>query len=428
MKRVSSNRLVLAFRVAAIALFTVPNAFAQGPLAGTRITVASMNDPFAAAFVQLAPEFKRTTGIDVKVDILSYPELLSKLTADFVGKTKNYDVVTMDIVWAGQFAESGYTVNLGDWIKRDASQIRIDDIYPAVMAGLGNYKGQQIAFPFAAYSNVLVYRKDLFQAAGIQPPETMDQLIAAAAKISDPAKNIYGWAGNGRKGAPAAQDWMTYNSQIGGSILGPDAKPALNSPANIKSLTVYRDLFIKAAPPGATNYDWSARHEAYRQGLVASHETWSISLASYENPELSKVVGKTGVMLAPTASGMPKLYGMGGWALGINATVDAKKQAAAWEFIKWASSAETQKKFLDVGVGVFTRKSTVEDAAMQAKYPFLKVIGESLQHADADFRPRIPQYPQLQDLLGTAVNAVLVGNVDPKAALDEAQSKAARLF
>ncbi|MDB5817633.1 MAG: sugar transporter [Rhizobacter sp.] len=428
MKRRSLIRLATSLPSAALLFAVGADVHAQTPLAGTRITVASMNDPFAAAFVTLAPEFKKKTGIDVKVDILSYPELLSKLTADFVGKTKNYDVVTMDIVWAGQFAETGYTVNLGDWIKRDAAQIQVDDIYPAVLAGLGNYKGAQIAFPFAAYSNVLVYRKDLFTAAGIKPPETMDEMIASAAKITDPAKNVYGWAGNGRKGAPAAQDWMTYNSQIGGSILDAAGKPSLNSAANVKSLTVYRDLFTKSAPPGATNYDWAARHEAYRQGLVASHETWSISLASYENPELSKVVGKTGVMLAPTAAGMPKVYGMGGWALGINSTIDANKQAAAWEFIKWASSAETQKEFLNLGVGVFTRKSTVQDPAMQAKYPFLKVIDLSLQNADADFRPRIAQYPQLQDLLGTAVNSALVGGVDPKVALDEAQAKAARLF
>ena len=49
-------------------------------------------------------------------------------------------------------------------------------------------------------------------------------------------------------------------------------------------------------------------------------------------------------------------------------------------------------------------------------------------NGDGDYRPRIPQYPQIQDILGDAVNAVLVGNVEPQKALDEAQAKAARLF
>ncbi len=419
---------VLALSSLSIGLLAAFPAGAQSPLAGTQITVASMNDPFAGAMVKLAPAFKQKTGIDVKVDVLSYPELLTRLTADFVGKTRNYDVVTMDIVWAGQFADNKYTLDLGDWMKRDAAQLDLNDIYPAVLKGLGNYKGQQIAFPFAAYSNVLVYRKDLFDAAGLKPPGTVDELITDAQKLTDPARNRYGWAANGRKGAASAQDWMQYNAQIGGAVLSADGKPALNSPANVKSMTIYRDLFKKVAPPGANNYDWSDRQEAYRQGLVASHQTWSISLPSYENPEVSKVVGKTGVALAPTAAGMAKVYGLGGWALGINSAVDAKKQAAGWEFIKWASSAETQKEFLRMGVGVFTRKSAVTDPQMQSRYPFLSVIDTSLTHGDADFRPRIAQYPMIQDALGTAVNAVLISGADPKAALDQAQAKVAKAW
>ena len=77
----------------------------------------------------------------------------------------------MDIVWAGQFAESGYTVDLTDWIKRDAAEINVDDIYPVLMQALGNYDGKQVAFPFAGYANVLAYRTDLYEAAGLEAAE-----------------------------------------------------------------------------------------------------------------------------------------------------------------------------------------------------------------------------------------------------------------
>ena len=68
----------------------------------------------------------------------------------------------------GQFAEAGYTVDLTDWIKRDAAEIKVDDIYPVLMQSLGSYKGKQVAFPFAGYANVLAYRKDLYEAAGLE--------------------------------------------------------------------------------------------------------------------------------------------------------------------------------------------------------------------------------------------------------------------
>src|SRR5437588_228983 len=83
----------------------------------------------------------------------------------------------------------------------------------------------QIAFPFAGYANVLAYRKDLYAAAGLKPPATMEELVADAIKLTDPAKKVYGFVANGQKGPAVAQDWMQYNRQFGGSILDANGKP-----------------------------------------------------------------------------------------------------------------------------------------------------------------------------------------------------------
>jgi multiple sugar transport system substrate-binding protein len=398
------------------------------PYDGVTLNLASQNDQFAAVMADLVPRFKDETGISVKVDILSYPDLLTKVTSDFIGHTKGYDVLTMDIVWAGQFAQSGYTVELSDWIKRDAAEIKVDDIYPVLMSALGNYKGKQVAFPFAGYANVLAYRKDLYEAAGLKPPETMEDLVAAAYKLTDPAKHQYGFVANGQKGPAVAQDWMQYNAQMGGSILDKSGKPALNSEANLKSLTTYRDLFAKAAPPGASDYDWGGREESFRQGLAANMQTWSIGAAGYNDPAQSKIVGKAGIVLAPPGKGLPKKYGVGGWGLAINNDIDQRNKEAAWIFIKWIASPAVHKEMNLRGAGSYLRISETHDPDLLAKYDFLPVIDQTFVNGDGEYRPRIPQYPQIQDILGTAVNAVLVGNVDPKQALDGAQSQAEKLF
>src|SRR5580704_18112739 len=248
----SMNKRWILAKAAAVSLIALtPARAADKPYDGVTLTLASQNDQFATVLADLAPKFKDATGITVKVDILSYPELLTKTTADFVGHTKGYDLITMDNVWSSQFAESGYTVDLTDWIKRDAAEIKPKDIYPVLMESLGGYKGKQVAFPFAGYANVLAYRTDLFKAAGLKAPQTMEEMVADALKLTDPAKKQYGFVANGQKGPAVAQDWMQYNAEMGGSILTSAGKPALNSEANIKSLTVYRDLFQKAAPPGA---------------------------------------------------------------------------------------------------------------------------------------------------------------------------------
>src|SRR6202451_3744605 len=291
---------------------------ADKPYEGVTLTLASQNDQFAAVLAAMAPEFEAQPGAKVNVDILSYPELLTKITADYVGHTKGYDLATVDIVWSGQFAEAGYTVDLTDWIKRDAEEIKVDDIYPSLMAALGGYKGKQVAFPFAGYANVLAYRKDLYDAAGLKPPATMDEFVADAVKLTDKSKKAYGFVANGQKGPAVAQDWMQYNRQFGGSILDANGKPALNSPANVASVVAYKKLFDEAAPPGAADYDWGGREETFKQGLVANMQTWSIGAASYDDPASSKVVGKNAIQLTPSAKGMAPQYGIGGWALGIN--------------------------------------------------------------------------------------------------------------
>ena len=401
---------------------------ADKPLAGITLNLASMNDQFSAVLAQIAPEFKEATGAELKVDIMDYGSLLTKTTADFVGHTAGYDLITMDIVWAGQFAANGYTIDLNDLMKRDAKELDTADIYPKLTEALGNYKGKQVAYPFAGYANVLAYRKDLFDAAGLKAPETMEDLVAAAYKLTDPAKKQYGFVANGQKGPAVAQDWMQYNAEMGGAILDKDGKPALNSEANIKSLTVYRDLFKKAAPPGAADYDWGGREESFRQGIAATMQTWSVGAPGYYDPKTSKIVGKVDVALAPRGKGLPKIYGIGGWGMAINADAKDKQKEAAWTFIKWVTSPKIQKEMNMLGAGSYIRKSTIADKELNAKYPFLPVLNEVFENGDGDYRPRIPEYPEIQDILGTAVNSVLVGTVEPKAALDAAQEAAAKLF
>ena len=239
-----------------------PQVAEAAPYDGVTLHLASMNDQFSGPLVKLAADAKKALGIDLEVDILSYPELLTKITADFVGHTKGYDLVTMDIVWAGQFEEAGYTLPLGDLIERDKAELKLDDIYPILMTSLGQYNGKQIAYPFAGYANVLAYRKDLYEAAGLEPPKTMGNLIADAEKLTDKKKHVYGWVANGQRGPAVAQDWMQYNAQLGGSILGPDGKPAINSAANVESLVVYKKLFDRRHHPVPSSSTGAAARRA----------------------------------------------------------------------------------------------------------------------------------------------------------------------
>ncbi len=390
------------------------------PFAGTQLVLASMTDQYVAAFRALIPKFEEETGIKITMDELGYVDLYQKLTADFVGHTANYDLMTVDIVWSGEYAANKYTLPLDDFMERDKDQLQLDDIMP-VSWTLGEYEGKHWAYPLAGYANVLNYRKDVLAEAGIEPPKTQEELLVVAEKLTKADQDFYGVALLGAKGSAVAQDYMAWVQQFGGSILDKDGKPKLNTPEHVKILEHFGSLF-KYAPPGSTDYWWDQRETAFRSGKVAMMEGWSIARAGYENPEISSIVGKVDITLAPVGEGVEPKYGFGGWGIGINADSTEQEQEAAWEFIKWLSSPEIQKEWIR-NDGAPIRRSTLTDPELNKEYPWFPLLLESFEKGDGDYRPRIPQYSIIQDALGTAVNGYLVGEMSAQEALDQAQAQ-----
>ena len=379
-----------------------------------------MTDQYVGAFRYLLPRFAAKTGIVINLDELGYTDLYQKLNSDFVAHTAQYDLMTTDIVWSGQFAANKNTLDLTDLIAKEKASIKPEDI-PAVMWTQGEYLGKQYSFPLGGYANVLNYRKDLFDAKGIKPPTTQEEMFDDAKALTDSAKGIYGIALLGA-GSAGAQDFMVFVQQHGGTILDKDGKPKVNTPENAKTLEFFASLF-KYAPPGNADYWWDQRETAFRSGKVAMMEGWSIARADYEDPSLSSVVGKVDITKAPTSKGVAVTYGFGGWGIAINADSDKRKQEAAWEFIKWLSSPEVQKEWV-LHRGPPLRLSTMQDPDVVKVMPWMPLLQDSFVKGDGNYRPRIPQYSIIEDALGTYVNAFLVGKeTSAQAALDKAQAQ-----
>lgn len=387
---------------------------------GLNLTLASMTDQYVAAFRALTPKFEQASGAKITLDELGYVDLRQKLVADFVGHTANYDLMTVDIVWSGEYGQNKYTKPLDEYMARDKAALQLDDILPVAWT-LGEWQGKHYAYPLAGYANVLNYRKDLLEQAGIKPPATQEELLAAAQKLTDASKDLYGIALLGAKGSAVAQDFMAWVQQHGGRILDDSGKVIVNTPENVEILKFFGEMF-KYAPPGSTDYWWDQRETAFRSGKVAMMEGWSIARAGYENPEISSIVGKVDVTAAPVKSGIDPKFGFGGWGIGINADSTPEKQECAWQFIKWLTSPDIQKEWLQ-NDGAPIRRSTMTDPEIVKEFPWMPLLLTSFEKGDGDYRPRIPQYSMIEDALGTHVNAFLVGQETAEQALAEAQKQ-----
>jgi multiple sugar transport system substrate-binding protein len=409
----------------------------QLPYEGKVLRLASVAEQFSPYLVELGKQFEKVTGARIEVDTVGYPELYQRITQDYASGTALYDLATVDIVWSGQFSENGWTVDLKPWIERDKKEINTSDILP-VMWFMGSWKDTQVAYPMAGYANSLIYRKDLFESAEEKAafkaeygyelglPQDMKQFGDVAEFFTRPDENFYGLVANGARGPAVAQDWMEYMRAFGGAIFDDAGNVTINSKECLNALNFFVDIFDNYAPPGAIGYWWDDRETAYRTGQVAMQSSWSIARAGYEDPSISMVVDKTAMGAVPTVSD-DTLYGVGGWGIGINAGVSEENQEIAWEFIKWITSPEKMKDWMR-NDGAPIRRSTLTDSELVAEKPWLPTMLDIFENGDGDYRPRIPQYAMVQDILALRINQAITHELSAEEALKLAEKDIKAIF
>jgi multiple sugar transport system substrate-binding protein len=387
------------------------------PLEGTTLTMAVCAEQYADYLKVLGKSFEEKTGAKVVVDVIGYVELYQKITQDYASGTKLYDLATVDIMWSGEFENKGFTMDLTELMKADADEIDLDDIIPA-MWSMGSWNGKQIAFPMAGYANSLIYRKDLLSDPSekeafkakygyeLGVPESLEMLEDVAEFFTRPEENLYGLVANGARGSAVAQDWMEYMRAFGATLFDESGNVAINSPEGKASLEFFVRIFDKYAPPGAIGYWWDDRESSYRTGQSLMESSWSIARAGYEDPEISMVVGKTGMSATPKVASDDSLYGVGGWGVGINSDIDDANKAAAWEFIKYITGKEMQIEWM-ANDGAPIRYSTLNDPELLKVKPWMPTMLNVFENGDGDYRPRGPQANEIQTALGLRINQAI---------------------
>lgn len=408
------------------------------PYEGAVLHFAVAAEQFADHLKVFSGEFKEKTGADVRIDVLGYVELQQKITQDFATGSAQYDLATMDIVWTGQFEEEGWTRDLTQWINRDRAEIDYDDIMPILWV-MGDWNGKQIGYPLSAYANSMIYRKDLFENADEKAafkdkygydlvfPESMDQLGDVSEFFTRPDENMYGLVACGARGPAVAQDWMEYMRGFGGQIFNSAGEVTVSSKQCVESLEFFVQLFDEWAPGGAIGYWWDDRESSYRTGQSVMQSSWSIARAGYEDESISLVAGKTGMAVSPIVAGEDSAYGVGGWGVSINADSSEENSEIAWEFIKYVTGKEAQKDWVRNN-GAPIRLSTLTDPVLNKEMPWLSRILAVYQNGDGDYRPRVPEYSQIQDILGLRVNQAITHELGVKEALDLAASEIKAIY
>lgn len=385
---------------------------------GKTLTVWIMQGTNAKAdqyFADVSKEFKDETGADLDVQYVEWAVAHDKFTQGIAGGTTP-DVAEVGTTWTPEFADAGALMDLTDQVDADGLS---DDLVPGLVEA-GTVDGELYGMPWYAGVRSIVYRTDVFEKAGVEPPTTWDELIAAADKIKAaepdmitfpvPGDSEYGldpWIW-GAGGDLATQDGDSWTSTI-------------DSPEAQEGIQFYTDLATKHgySTPAATTWDEADLSDAFSKGDVAMMiaGNWTPAALVEANPDLK---GKIGAFPIPGKdSGLSPSF-LGGSHLGIfNTTEDPD---LAWAFVKLMTTGQDAAEWGEE-TGFFPGQSSLLEKVQQEGDPLVAPFAEQVVDGGKSV-PVTPLYGQIQGK--KTISAMLQSILSGKATVAEASADAAK--
>jgi multiple sugar transport system substrate-binding protein len=324
------------------------------------------------------------------------------LVQNFQAKNANYDVVDVDVIWTAEFAAKGWLQPLTGKFKMDTSNL----LKPTVATGI--YNKIQYAAPQTSDGGMLYYRKDLVPT----PPKTWDEMMSDCSIAKQAGINCYA-------GQFAKYEGLTVNAAeaintTGGTIVGDNGKtPTLDTSEAKQGLDRLVEGFKNGnIPAEAITYQEEQGRQSFEAGKLLFLRNWPYVYSLAKTDGSSVVKDTFGIAPLPGDNG-PGASSLGGHNAAIS--VYSKHKATAFDFVKFLQSEETQKFFVTQGSLSPVIASLYDDAALNAKFPYLSTLKTSIENAVP--RPVTPFYPAVTKAVQDNAYAALKGSMSVDEAL-----------
>ena len=423
-------RMPLRAAIGGISLILASQAMAQ-----TTLTVATVNNSDMIRMQRLTSDFTtKNPGVALKWVTLEENVLRQRVTTDIATKGGQFDILTIGTYEVPIWAKQGWLLPL----EKLGPGYDVDDLIPPIRAGL-TVNGKLYAAPFYGESSMIMYRKDLFEKAGLKMPAapTWDFIADAAKKLTNRSTETYGICLRGKPGWGENMALLTaMANSFGARWFDEKWKPEFDGPEWKKTLTFYVDLMKAAGPPGASTNGFNENLALFNAGKCGVWIDATVAASFVSNPKESSVADKVGFALAPTAGLGKGANWLWAWTLAVPA--GSKKADAAEKFIAWATGKDyialvaSKEGWANVPPG--TRKSLYSNPEYLKAAPFAKVTLDSINTADpinGTVKPKpyvgvqfaaIPEFQGIATAVGQQFAAALTGTATVEAALASAQT------
>jgi len=315
------------------------------------------NDPRAIAQTKMIAEFERQNP-NIKVRVVVDPTGANGARTLRI-RADSPDVIRATNFQMPEYVATGSLLQLGDLVKRD----KIDQNDWLVPLAAGMVGGQLFGLQQDYRIPILIYRKQLLDAAKVTPPRTWDDVCTAGPKLSK--GNVAGYAipigtTGGIGGAQAFGEFhlSTLLSAPDGKYFADDNRAiAFSKDAFIRGAQVIKDQFVKckSTPMASLQYGYNEVHDGLRAGTVAM-----ATFGLYRYRGIQAQGAGEDLAWAPAPGVRPDdPQAVYGFQLTINAF--SKQKEAAWQFVKFMTSPAAQA-IAAQGGEVVARASAYNDA------------------------------------------------------------------
>jgi multiple sugar transport system substrate-binding protein len=371
-------------------------------------------------------------NVGVNYSTSPYNQTRLKILSALEAKTP-VDLVSLDQIWLGEFAEKGLLTDLTNFTEAWGRQ---PDWYQANWDG-GVYKGK--VYGIWAWTDVrgIWYWKDMLQEAGVDPQSlaTWHGYVDAAKKLNSVLRpqNIEGVHLTGAGHSPDL--WYPYLWMLGGDIvsmrLGHPTKgaywyPTFNGSEGSRALNFIKEQVNAGILPQKEHF-WGEEFLDRKFAVMIEALQHHIPISTAQNrTNFEEKVGFIPMFPVPNEKNQTSTL-MGGWELAVPTTTVHRE--LAWELITIMLEPQILGPYLTKHANMPTQipigqgQYSEEPASVVPYYDKLVSMIEL-----GKSRPSIPEYPQIAEFIKEALDSVYYDNASPKQALDEAAEKSAKVL
>ena len=301
--------------------------------------------------------------------------------------SSDYDVLSMDVCWAGEFAAAGYIMPIDELLQ--GAGLKISDFNAGSMSA-GTYSAKTYALPFFPDLGLLFFRKDIVS------EEDAAKLVAGDYTYADLQAMAEKY-----KGEDGTTNGHMFQAKLGECLVCNAAEFTAGWTDIENGLVSMKALTDSACTPADILNYAEGETEAFMQGVSVFARNWP-----YMDSVAARTLEADQVGYAPLPGGSC----VGGWLLGINK--NSANVEGAFEFIKYLAAGDGAIIQATTGTHLPGLNANLENAKVLAANPMLSDAGFQKAVATTVSRPVSADYDKAADAIRNSVHAYLSGDAE----------------